>query len=35
MAKRSPVYVEVREKGWEVVREGNERAISGHSTKVT
>jgi pyruvate/2-oxoglutarate dehydrogenase complex dihydrolipoamide acyltransferase (E2) component len=33
MAKRSPVHVEPREKGWAVVREGNERAISVHSTQ--
>jgi pyruvate/2-oxoglutarate dehydrogenase complex dihydrolipoamide acyltransferase (E2) component len=33
MAKRSPVHVEPREKGWAVVREGNERATSVHSTQ--
>lgn len=33
MAKRSPVHVEPRQKGWAVVREGNERATSVHSTQ--
>src|SRR5215216_5557579 len=33
MAKRSPVHVEVRQKGWAVVREGNERATSVHPTQ--
>ena len=33
MARRSPVHVEPREKGWAVVREGNERATSLHSTQ--
>jgi Uncharacterized protein conserved in bacteria (DUF2188) len=33
MAKRSPVHVEPREKGWAVVQEGNERATSVHSTQ--
>ena len=33
MARRSPVHVEPREKGWAVVREGNERATSVHSTQ--
>jgi pyruvate/2-oxoglutarate dehydrogenase complex dihydrolipoamide acyltransferase (E2) component len=33
MAKRSPVHVEPRQKGWAVVREGNERATSVHPTQ--
>jgi Uncharacterized protein conserved in bacteria (DUF2188) len=33
MAKRSPVHVEPRKKGWAVVREGNERATSVHLTQ--
>ena len=33
MARRSPVHVEPREKGWAVVREGNDRATSVHSTQ--
>jgi len=33
MAKRSPVHVEVRQKGWAVVRERNERATSVHPTQ--
>jgi hypothetical protein len=33
VARRSPVHVEPREKGWAVLREGNERATSLHSTQ--
>jgi pyruvate/2-oxoglutarate dehydrogenase complex dihydrolipoamide acyltransferase (E2) component len=33
MAKRSPVHVEPRKKGWAVVREGNKRATSVHLTQ--
>jgi pyruvate/2-oxoglutarate dehydrogenase complex dihydrolipoamide acyltransferase (E2) component len=33
MAKRSPMHVEPRQKGWAVVREGNERATSVHPTQ--
>jgi pyruvate/2-oxoglutarate dehydrogenase complex dihydrolipoamide acyltransferase (E2) component len=33
MAKRSPVHVEPRKKGWAVVREGDKRATSVHLTQ--
>ena len=33
MAKKKPVHVTPREDGWAVVREGNQRASSVHSTQ--
>jgi hypothetical protein len=33
MAKKKPVHVTPREEGWAVIREGNQRASSVHSTQ--